>query len=109
MNGSQLEQGSNQSGSEVNLLDKDLADGQDGAEKREKDSDEDSSDVQSMMKEMDPAQRHIKALKIKIKEMERKRLKPLPMLSQQKRGWNAPLDKPYVPVGRMTELVSAVE
>jgi len=48
-------------------------------------------------------------LKIKIKEMERKRLKPLPMLSQQKRGWNAPLDKPYVPVGRMTELVSAVE
>lgn len=62
-----------------------------------------------MMKEMDPAQRHIKALKIKIKEMERKRLKPLPMLSQQKRGWNAPLDKPYVPVGRMTELVSAVE
>ena len=45
MNGSQLEQGSNQSGDIVNLLDKDLADGQEANEKREKDSDEDSSDV----------------------------------------------------------------
>ncbi len=29
-------------------------------EKREKDSDEVSSDVESMLREMDPAQRHIK-------------------------------------------------
>ena len=78
-------------------------------EKREKDSDEVSSDVESMLREMDPTQRHIKQLKIKKKEMERKRPKPMPKLSQYKRGWNAPLDKPYVPVGKMTELVSAVE
>ena len=35
--------------------------------------------------------------------------KPLPRLSYEKRGWNAPLDQPYVPVGRMTELVTAME
>jgi hypothetical protein len=62
-----------------------------------------------MLREMDPAIRHIKQLKIKKKEMERRRMKPLPKLSHLKRGWNAPLDEPYVPVGHMTELVSAIE
>ena len=41
--------------------------------------------------------------------MERARRKPLPQLSYEQRGWTAPQDQPYVPVGRMTELVSAVE
>ena len=62
-----------------------------------------------MLREMDPAKRHIKALKIKQKHMERNRRKPPPKLSVEKRGWNAPLDEPYIPVGRMTELVQAIE
>ena len=41
--------------------------------------------------------------------MERKRRKPLPRLSYEKGGWSAPLNEPYVPVGKMTELVSALE
>ena len=58
--------------------------------KKEKGSEEDSSDVESMLREMDPVKRHIKQLKLKSKAMELNRPKPLPQLSFEKRGWNAP-------------------
>ena len=61
------------------------------------------------MREMDPVKRHIKQLKLKTKQTELNRPKPLPKLSYEERGWNAPRDQPYVPVGRMTELVTAFE
>ena len=34
---------------------------------------------------------------------------PLAMLSEHRRGWNAPDDQPYVPVGKQTELITALE
>ena len=37
----------------------------------EKDSDEESSDVESMLNEIDPIKRHLKKLKIKQKEIEK--------------------------------------
>ena len=62
------------------------------AEKKEpKDSDEDS-DVESMLREMDPVKRHIKQLKLKKKQMEQNRPKPVPRFSNEPRGWNAPQD-----------------
>lgn len=61
------------------------------------------------MRELDPEKRHIKQLKLKQKQLEQTRRKPLPRLSYEKRGWNAPLEEPYIPVGRMTEIVSSVE
>ena len=84
----------------------------DGAdpEQVDNDSDEESSDVESMLNEIDPVKRHLKKLKIKQKEIEKQRRKvKLPRFSTEARGWNAPQDQPYVPVGRMTELVSAVK
>jgi len=62
------------------------------AEKQEKGSDAVSSDYESMMRECDPVKRNIKQLRYKKKLMERNRRKPLPRLSYEKRGWNAPLD-----------------
>ena len=59
----------------------------------EKDSDEEGSDVESMLNEIDPVKRHLKKLKIKEKELtKQKRKVPLPRFSFEQRGWNAPQD-----------------
>lgn len=51
-------------------------------QKEPKDSEEDS-DVESMLREMDPVKRHIKQLKLKKKQMEQNRPKRVPRLSNE--------------------------
>lgn len=63
--------------------------------------------MENILKEADPRKRHIAIMRLKNKKMEENRPKPRPRLSYEKRGWNAPQDEPYVPVGRMMELVDA--
>ena len=61
-------------------------------DQKESDSNEEDSDVQSMLRELDPMKRHVKQLRIKLKEMDAKRLKPLPKLTENKRGALGPTD-----------------
>ena len=45
----------------------------------------------------------------KNKEVKFSYTKNLPKLTQQKRGFNAPMDKPFAPVGKLIETHTAIE
>ena len=74
----------------------------------EKEKEEESDDAEYMF-EIDPIKRNQKRLRWKAKQLKAERIPPLARLSDKRRGWNAPDDKPYVPVGQMTEMIQALE